>query len=170
MIPVLFGVLIALYINNWNDKRKNNDYINQINSSINKELKETSIDITKELKFQKTLVDSLSFYRTNNKVSIFDVMLKADGIHMPSIKINSWKAISRSKIELLEYEKISSLASIEEQKEVLASKVDLLINFLYPNLRETASEKKELIIIMMQDIIVTVNGIQKDIEAYLDNK
>ena len=82
-------------------------------------------------------------------------MLKADGIHMPSIKINSWKAISRSKIELLEYEKISALASIEEQKELLESKTELLINFLYSNIKETGSYKKELIILMMQDIIVT---------------
>jgi site-specific recombinase XerD len=167
MIPVLLGVLIALWINNWNENRKNTEYITKIKSSINKELKETNDDIIKELSFQKTLIDTLNFYRTNDKVSIFDIMLKADGIHMPSIKINSWKAISRSKIELLEYEKISALASIEEQKEILESKTDLLINFLYPNIKETGSDKKELIILMMQDIIVTEKGIQKEIQALI---
>lgn len=167
MIPVLFGVLIALWINNWNENRKNTKYITQIKSSINKELKETNDNIIKELSFQKRLIDTLNFYKTNNKISIFDVMMKADGIHMPSIKINSWKAISGSKIELLEYEKISALASIEEQKEVLESKTELLVNFLYPNIKETGIDKKELIILMMQDIIVTEKGLQEEIQSMI---
>ena len=62
MIPVLTGVLLALWINNWNENRKNTNYINQISSSISKELKETNEDIIKELSFQKRLIDSLNFY------------------------------------------------------------------------------------------------------------
>ena len=171
MIPVLTGVLLALWINNWNENRKNTNYINQISSSISKELKETNEDIIKELSFQKRLIDSLSFYRTNERISIFDIMMKVDGIHLPNIKMNSWKAISRSKIELLEYDKVSILTSIEEQKELLKSKAELLINFLYPNIKETGVDQKELIFLMMKDIIVTEKSIQKDIQTLnLDNK
>tara|TARA_B110000008_G_C16609995_1_gene420054 strand:- start:40 stop:582 length:543 start_codon:yes stop_codon:yes gene_type:complete len=164
IVPIILGILIAMYINNWNENTKDKKYINQILSSINKELKETNEDIKKELSFQKTLIDSLNFYKNDDKISIFDVMIKADGIHMPSIKISSWQAISRSRIELMKYDRISALASIEEQKELLESKTEHLINFLYPNIKETGIDNKELIILMMQDIIATERGLQEKIK------
>ena len=36
IIPVIIGILIALVINNWNEDRKNENYLNQIFSSIEK--------------------------------------------------------------------------------------------------------------------------------------
>ena len=167
IVPIILGILIALYINNWNENTKEEKYINQILSSINKELKETNEDIKKELSFQKTLIDTLNFYKNHDEISIFDVMMKADGIHMPSIKISSWQAISRSKIELMEYDRISALATIEEQKELLISKTEHLMNFLYPNIKETGIDNKEFIILMMRDIIVTERGIQEEIEGII---
>ncbi|WP_187696097.1 hypothetical protein, partial [Xanthovirga aplysinae] len=121
----------------------------------------------KELPFQKTLIDTLDFYKSDDKISILDIMMKTDGIHGPSIKLSSWQAISRSKIELLDYKRISTLASIEELKEQLESKNEHLANFLYPNLKETGINKKELLIIMMRDIIVTERGIQEKIKGLI---
>lgn len=167
IIPVLLGVLIALWINNWNQTRKDKEYLTQLLSSINKELKESNNDIIKELSFQRKLIDSLSFYKTNDNISIFDVFMKADGIHIPRIKLSSWKAISRSKIELLDYEKMSILVNIEEQKELLKSKTEHLINFIYPNIKKTGIDKKELIVIMMKDIIITEKGIQEEIQKII---
>ncbi len=164
IVPIILGILIALYINNWNESTKDEKYINQILSSINRELKDTNEDIEKELSFQKTLIDSLDFYKNDDRVSIFDVMMKADGIHMPSIKLSSWQAISRSKIELMEYDKISALTTIEEQKELLESKTEHLMNFLYPNIKQTEIDNKELIILMLRDIIVTERGIIEEIK------
>lgn len=112
IVPIIIGILVALYINNWNEKTKDQKYIDQIFSSINKELKDSNDDIVKEIAFQETLVDTLNFYKSNENISIFDIMMKADGIHMPRIKINSWRAISNSKIELMEYETISALSTI----------------------------------------------------------
>ena len=93
--------------------------------------------------------------------------MKADGIHIPRIKLSSWKAISRSKIELLDYEKMSILVNIEEQKELLKSKTEHLINFIYPNIKKTGIDKKELIVIMMKDIIITEKGIQEEIQKII---
>ncbi|MDW5290710.1 hypothetical protein [Formosa sp. PL04] len=42
--------------------------------------------------------------------------MKVNEMYIPTIKINSWKAISNSKIELMEYDKVSTLANIEEHK------------------------------------------------------
>ena len=165
IFTIIVGILIALWINNWNENRKDKKYINQISSSINKELAETNEDIIDKIAIQKSLVDTLDYYKKDDKTSIFDLVMKVDGIYIPSIKINSWKAISNSKIELMEYDKVSTLANIEEQKEILKIKSQNLMNFIYPNIKETGIDKKELLKLMMLDIISTEITIQKQIEG-----
>ncbi|MDT0676588.1 hypothetical protein [Autumnicola musiva] len=163
IIPVTIGILIALYINNWNENRKNTNYINQISSSIDKELNETNEDIIDNIEIQKSLIDTLDFYEKNSKISILIAVKKAKGIHMPKIKINSWKAISNTKIELMSYNKVSALANIEEQKEILNTKIENLMKFIYSNTKETGIDKKQLLKLMMQDIISTEKTVQNEI-------
>ena len=165
IFTIIVGILIALWINNWNENRKDKKYINQISSSIDKELGETTEDIIDKIAIQKALVDTIDFYKKDDKVSILNIVMKATGIHIPLIKLNSWKAISNSKIELMEYDKVSTLANIEEQKDLLKIKSVNLMNFIYPNIKETGIDKKELFKLMMLDIISTEETIQKQIEG-----
>lgn len=168
IIPITVGILIALFINNWNENRKNRDYLKQILTSINKELKESDQEITRELAFQITLVDSLGFYKNDSKTSILDILKKTDGVHMARIRTNSWKALSQSKIELLEYEKLSSLAEFQDLKELLKSKSEYLMNFVMSSLHEYSPNKKEMLLVLMQEIIQTERWIQKEIRGFLE--
>lgn len=108
IVPIIVGILVALWINNWNEDRKDKNYIKQISSSINKELTETALDIKDNIASHKSLIDTLDFYKKDERITILDVMMKVNGIQIPTIKINSWKAISNSKIELMEYDMIST--------------------------------------------------------------
>ncbi len=166
IIPIIVGILVALYINNWNEERKNENYINQISLSINKELKETNEEIIKKLSSQKSLIDTLDYYLANNTISLIDIILKNNGIKAPRIKVNSWKAVSTSKIELLEYDKMTTLADIEEQKAHMNMKLDKLLTFLYANSNETGKSKKILMKIMIADVINSEIGIKSLIIHY----
>lgn len=167
IVPIILGILIALYINNWNENSKDEKYIDEMLSSINKELKESNNSIKEKISQQKTLVDTLDFYKNDEKISLLDVMNKVNGIQIPSIKTNSWKAISSSKIELLEYDILSTLANIEELKELLFFKTQYLMNLLYPNIKETGIDKKELLILLIQDIMVSERDIQEEINKII---
>ena len=168
IVPIIVGILIAMYITNWNENRKDKNYINQIFLSINKELLETNEDIIDKISIQKSFLDTLDFYLENNKISLLDITIKAKGIYIPTIKLNSWKAISSSRIELVEYDKVSALANIEEQKERLKMKTEKLENFFYLNTNETGKEKKEFMKIIMLDIIGTEIPLQKGIERIIN--
>ena len=163
IIPIVVGILVALWINNWNENRKDKNYLDQITSASNKELTDTNQDIKENLLLQKSYIDSIDAYLIDDNISLLDITLKNKGIYVPTIKINSWKAISNSKIELLDYKKISALAIIEEQKEMLKMKSMRLVDFLYANPKETGKDKKEFLKILMLDIIGTEESIQKDI-------
>ena len=66
----------------------------------------------------------------NSDVSLYYIVTRADGIHAPKIKTNSWNAIANSKIELIDYEKLSALAGIEERKENLNNRTEKLLEFM----------------------------------------
>ncbi len=70
VIPIIIGILIALFINNWNEDRKDKKYLNQMFSSIESELEESSIDLKIVIPKQLASVDTLEAYLNNEKVTI----------------------------------------------------------------------------------------------------
>ena len=169
IVPVIIGVLIALLINNWNEDRKDKRYLRQIFSSIEKELEESMTDLKRVIPKQLASIDSIDVYLNNEELSLFDLMMKIDGIQAPTIKTNSWNAIANSKIELIEYEKLSALAGIEERKENLNRRIDKQMDFVFQNFENTDKEKKEIYRMMIGDVVGTEKRLQSRIEEILKN-
>ena len=167
VIPVIIGILVALTVNNWNEDRKDKKYLDQIYSSIENELEESIIEIKENIPKQQMLIDTIGRYLNDETISIFDIISKADGIHAPAIKNNSWKAVASTKIELIEFEKISALSEIDESKEGLKLKTEKLLDFLISNLKSTDQEKKEIFMLLSQEILSTVKYSQLEIEGFL---
>jgi len=59
IIPVVVGILIALFIDNWNSQRKDRAYIKQVYTTISTELSESKEDIKAMMPKQKALIASL---------------------------------------------------------------------------------------------------------------
>ena len=167
IIPVLLGVLIALWINNWNEARKDRNYIHNFYASLKQELSDTDKEITLKTPNQKVLLDTLDAYADNNSLTLIEVIEKGGGVNGPNIKLNYWKAISNSKIELIDYKKLSLLADLEEGNELLNYKRNKLIDFIYANLTKTGQEEKVIMRIMMEEMVRTQLGIQEDIQKFL---
>ncbi len=165
LVLIVLGVLIAMWINNWNEDRKDKQYIKQMLSSVNKELLDSTEEIVTSFPPQESFIDSLNHYLEDDEVSILEIVLKTNGINLPTIKTNSWKAISNSRMDLLDYDKVSALANIEEQKGNLSLKIDKFLDFVYANSGQTAKDKKELLKIMMLDIMGTEERLQVEIEG-----
>jgi len=170
VVPVILGILIALAVNNWNETRKDKRYLEQIYTSINNELEESRIEIKESIPKQQILIDSIGRYMNDETVAIFDIIRKADGIQGPRIKNNAWKAIAGSKIELVEFEKLSALSEIDQSKEGIELKTDKLIDFLVNNLKSTSQEKKEIFMLLSQEILSTVKYSLSEIEEFLEKE
>lgn len=155
IIPVIIGILIALFINNWNEERKEKAYLNKILGSIELELEETQEDIEEQMITQNSLVDTLIVYLEDETVSLQGIMMKTNGVDVPKIRIHSWKALANSKIELIDYKSLSSLADIEEDKALLRDKSKFLMNFLYTNIGEKTRYSKAVLIGLVRDILGT---------------
>mgnify|MGYP001796125755 CR=1 FL=1 len=166
MIPVIAGILVALFINSWNEQRKDQNYIDEISKSIVAELEESNTDIIDNIPKQNRQIDSLRFYANDENLSLLEIVLKTEGFHSPQIRINSWQAISRTKIELVPYEQLKALSNIENGKELLEDKEKYLMPFVYSNMREKSPDIKETIIFLLLDIISTEMSIKENIENF----
>ena len=76
IILVVLGILIALYINNWNERRKEQDRFNEVLADVEEELEYNifmskhyiRLFVVRDSSYQKILIDSLKFknYRHYN--------------------------------------------------------------------------------------------------------
>ena len=169
-VPVIIGILIALFINNWNEDRKDKKYLNQIFASIEKELEESLIDIERVIPKQMASADSIQTYLNNEEVSIYDILTRANGVHAPRIKTNAWNAIANSKIELISYDKLSALADIEERKENLRWRLEKQMDFMSQNIEKTDKAKKEMLLMTIFDMVGAEKQLQSAIEEVLKNE
>ncbi|GGE21798.1 MULTISPECIES: hypothetical protein [Sphingobacterium] len=166
IIPVIAGILIALFIDNWNTDRKDKNYINQVLLTINSELKDSKEDIKTIIPQHESLIDSLGLYSNNKNISIMDVVNKSNGINIPQIKTNAWKSVSSSKIDLIDYDKITLLSNIEDEKATLNKKSDFLMSFLYSNIHAVDKNSKLTLELILKDILQTEKTMQKRIEQF----
>lgn len=169
IIPVIAGILIALYIDNWNSERKDKAYLSQVFSTINNELNDTKEEISELLPQQKSLIDSLELHAHRKNSKILDVVMKSKGIYIPQVKINAWKSISNSKIDLVDYKKIALLSNLEELKLTLYNKTDFLMNFLYSNINATDYKTKQTLKMILLDIVNNEKMLQRNIELFEKN-
>lgn len=132
------------------------------------ELKESVLDIERVIPKQLASVDTIQKYLNNDEFSIFNIMMIADGIHSPTIKTNSWNAMANSKIELIEYGKLSALADIQERKENLTNRVEKQMDFIFQNFEETGKVKKEILMMMILDVVGAEQRLQSAIEELIE--
>jgi hypothetical protein len=95
-----------------------------------------------------------------------DIVLKANGFSIEPIKMNSWVALSSSKIQLIDYNVISTLSEIQNKKENLNMKSDYIVNFIYGNLIENSKEKKLMLTVLIKDLIIVEETIQEEVNKY----
>lgn len=170
IISVIIGILIALFINNWNEDRKDKKYLDQIFYSINKELEESIVDIERVIPMQQASIDSIQKYMNNDQFSIYDIIIISNGVNAPTIKTNAWKAIANSKIELIAYDKLSALADIEDSKENLRARLERQMDFMFQNMEQTDKKKKVMLMMIIGDMVNAEQELQVRIEEILTNE
>jgi len=152
MIPVISGILIALFINNWNEQRAEKNYVDKIMYSIGEELKENKTGLLDIVKDHQQLLDTIQFYE-DEEIAIGEFIGKVSGIGGVTIKNTAWKAMTYSRLDLLEYEKISILTDIDEQKGIMNAKFEKLTDLIYSKLGSTDYIDRELFRITVNDLL-----------------
>lgn len=152
IIPVIVGVLIALFVNDLKQNKEDKDFIGQMLNSIDDEMQLNKEDFDSTLIAQQALIDTIKTYVYDEKVSIRDILVK-EGIKVPLLKNSIWKSFNNSKIELIDFKLVSVLTEIEEQRVFMNMVINGINNFSSDYALVTESDKKILFIMRLEDLI-----------------
>lgn len=153
MIPVTLGVLLALILNNWKESQSNQRFLNRVMQSIGEEMRENKASIEEILPLHEALIDTIHMYQQQDTISVIEVFTLADGLQAPRIKHTSWQSFLNTKIELVDYQTISVLTEIQEEKEWMNMKLSKLLDFLLEHGESNSSGKKQLLAVYISNIM-----------------
>ena len=170
MIPVILGILIALFINNWKENLDDRKFVNRVLSSIDTEMKDNREAVLEILPRHDTLYDTTQYYLKDSDVDLVDLFQKTNGFQLPFIQNTAWQSFLNSKIELMDYETIRALTSIDETKNLLTLKVNKLMDFVYEKPNDTSPESKMKLSIIIEEISDAEKSLLEELEAYLEQR
>ena len=149
----MLGILLALFINNWQEGQKNQRFLRSVFSSISQELLDNIQELKEVMPQQEALLDSLERYMDNDQISASEVIISADGFKLPTIKNTAWRSFLNTKMELVDYELIAILSEIEAAKDFLSVKTSKMMDFIFSAADNTTAESKRILSMHILNIL-----------------
>jgi len=167
MIPVLAGVLIALSLNNWQESRNNQKFVDGVMLAVSGEISENETELVTAIKQHQIILDTISEYIYNDSVSLADIINKVNGVQFIQIKNTAWKSFLNQNITLIDYEIISLLNNIEEGKVALNLQNEGLVKLIYDSLESTDTSMKIKLNLMLGDMFGNEEDILEEQRKFL---
>ncbi|MDN5212940.1 hypothetical protein QQ020_12815 [Fulvivirgaceae bacterium BMA12] len=132
MIPVVFGILIALFINNLRENYQDRKLLEATLSSLSKEFQKNIEGIESNRQRLTQLSDTLRHYREEEMYSIFDLAAKADGVGLAEIYSINWQiSLNNNSLRLLNVQTIHLLSKIDEKHKELNEQASIIYPIVY---------------------------------------
>ncbi|MFK7806944.1 MAG: hypothetical protein AB8F74_03995 [Saprospiraceae bacterium] len=165
---VVLGILIALFINNWNEEVKQQKFLDKTLFAINKEIAFSKEEINNTLKKHGKLISLLYKEIDNEDLSIKDMITESGGLQIPEIQNISLKYFVAGNPELIDYEMISGLSKIEFVTKGLNFKTDKLIAFLYKNMDSHSLSEKSILAEYLSEVMDSEGDLLDTYEDFLE--
>lgn len=168
MIPVILGIWIALWVNDWNTKKNDLQFLNSVLQSVKKENEMNLNEIKTIVSKQEALLESIDQNLQSNETTILEILSISQGFKIPSLKNTSSQNLVSSKPELVDYEIIRILADIQGEQRAFENKINYATSFLYQNLNANERDEKTIFKALLYDIIDSENqlkGLYEELKA-----
>lgn len=101
IVIVIIGILIALSINNWNENRNNEIFIDKALFAIEEEIKLNKTDMNRIVQRHKETIDSVAMHLNNDKMSLRQIIEKSGGFQIAELKNIGIRFFISNKAELI---------------------------------------------------------------------
>ncbi len=167
IVPVLVGILLALFISNWQQSKSEEDYINNSIQAIIKENQSNIAELSNSLNRQRGFLDTLRKYNTDD-YSLYDIVQQAKGLNTPDLKSTTWKfLVQDSKHTLVDYEFINRLAEIEKYEMLINRHNEKVLDMFYQPAFFNDPELKRVCDLMLQDMMNIERDLRKVLEEFI---
>lgn len=170
MIPVVLGVLIALFIGNYQQQRENQFFLEHVFASIEHELIENQSELGGIIPLQEALEAKLMAAAENDSVSVSDIVIESSGFPVATIKNISWQSFLQSKIELVDYQTIAKLSAIDDQLAFSKLRLSKLMDLLYEHSEATDRTHKRMVAFQIANLVESEQALLLLYQEYLNLK
>ena len=150
---VVIGILIALFLNNWNENRKDRRFSEQLLYAVEQEVRISQEDVQRVMELHLERADSLENYLEDDELSLRELIADLGGIQIPEVKNIGLRFFIANKAELVDYQIISDLLEIEFGGDTFQMKMNKLLDFAYERIESTDAESKVLFVVYLYEVI-----------------
>lgn len=162
---VVVGVLIAVSIGNYKDRKDNRRYIRKTLLAIENEIMLSRVEVDTALNNHLILMASLENMISDDEKALGELIGDLGGVQFPLVKNISLRFFISNKAELVDFKIISQLLEIEEQTNILSQKLKRLADFAYEHMNDKGSGNKRTLTYLLANVIESEEAL---LESYSD--
>ena len=162
---VVIGILVALFINNWNEGLKHEKFVSKALYAIGEEIKYSKDAIEEILPKHYKTINLLNTSISKDNESLREVFVKINGFQIPEIRNIGLRFFVSNSADLVDYAIISDLSEIEFTSKGFEIKLSKLTDLVYSKMESTSEKDKN----MAAELLVELTDSEEDlIELYED--
>jgi hypothetical protein len=132
MLPVIAGVVIGMFVNSYTEEQKNQSMLKNTLQALSNEFTENGYELKKKLPQHRRIIDSLTYYKDDEQFSLYEVLLKAEGLQDSKISTTNWRAaLNNYSLQLINFPTIKLLSTIENVHEEQSKLDDRFAEIVY---------------------------------------
>lgn len=164
---VTIGVLIALFVSNLKENRQAHSYYEASLETVKNEVESNYANLKSVIGKQSRLQDSISRYRSE-PISISQLIIeKGGGLQVATLSNSGLEFYKKNQINSVDFDLMSELISMETTSEIINTKMEKLMDFLYPNFFTQSKESKELFNLYLNNVINSENELMRLYEDFI---
>jgi hypothetical protein len=142
MIPVVAGILIAIFINDVQQRFADERLLKSTLEALTAEFLKNRQNIERLLPKQQTFLDTIRHYIQDPNYNIFDMTQKSNGMGTPEIYSTNWRSsFNNNSIGLMNFETVNLLSQIDSKHQELKDSESYITSMVFgPNMFATGSE------------------------------
>ena len=153
MIPVILGIMIALWINNWQKDKEDQAFLSHVVQSIQIEHEENIMELKEIIPVHNNLIDSIKLYMDDDELIIGEFLNMTDGFKIALIGNTSWKSFISNDFKMTDFDLIKNLSMIDEYKIAYNEQIKRISDFIFKNIKSADQVDKDIFLFVIQDLI-----------------
>ncbi|MFK5959001.1 MAG: hypothetical protein QM495_09060 [Lutibacter sp.] len=171
---VTIGVLIALIISNFKENNQARDYYNSSIETVKNEVEVNNSILKNIIESQTRLLDTINKHSADH-ITISDLIVeKGGGLPVATLNNLGLEFYKNNQLNSVDFEMMSSLIRMQSISRIIDTKMEKLMDFVYPNLFVDSEESKKLVSLYLNNVlnseIQLMHTYEDFINEYVENK
>ncbi len=151
-LPVVFGVLLALFLNNWKEDLDSKRYVEEYYAHISEECTSNIEKLESAIDEHNKLFSVLNEH-IESDTTFNEILEELGGFHLVLLQNTSWKYFQSSNFGKVDFEVTSALSAMERMEFYYDETANRLIDLLLEVGRSNKAQDKKDLILHLYELI-----------------